>query len=130
MRAYFIYKEFELNNINSLILEGIASECKLTDSVNGKVAEFNLKVARHYKRANGEWQDEFSDFPCVATNSMAERASKEIYEERDVRVVGRLKVIRFTDEIGKLHSKIVVICEYIEYKYTPDTVSVAEPTEF
>ena len=47
---------------------------------------------------------------------MAEVAEKNAKKDRGIRVVGRLKQDRWTDENGKTFSKVKIIAEHIEYK--------------
>ena len=47
---------------------------------------------------------------------MAEACEKHLQKGRGVRVVGRLKQDRWTDEEGGSHNKIKVVGEHVEFK--------------
>lgn len=102
-----------MNQLNSLILEGTAENFKS----NEKCAEFQISTKRFYRNANGENVEETSVFDCEAWGNLKDCLVRQ-KSERPVRVVGRLKQNRWKDETGKYHSKIVVICEHIEFKPT------------
>lgn len=103
-----------MNQINSLIIEGIAENCKS----NEKSAEFQISVKRFYRNADGEKVEETSVFDCEAWGSLKDCLVRVFGEksERPIRIVGRLKQNRWKDENGKCHSKAVIVCEHIEFK--------------
>ena len=47
---------------------------------------------------------------------MAESCEKHLKKGRGVRVVGRLKQDRWTDDDGNSHNKIKVVGEHVEFK--------------
>ena len=112
-----------MNPINSLIVEGTAENFKS----NEKCAEFQISVKRFYRNANGENVEETSVFDCEAWDDLKNYLVNvfDKKSERSVRVVGRLKQNRWKDETGNYQSKIVVICEYIEFK--PTNAPAAQP---
>lgn len=103
-----------MNQINSLIIEGIAENFKS----NEKRAEFQISVKRFYRNADGEKVEETSVFDCEAWGSLKDCLVRVFGEksERPIRIVGRLKQNRWKDENGKCHSKAVIVCEHIEFK--------------
>ena len=112
-----------MNLINSLIIEGTAENFKS----NENFAEFQISAKRFYRNANGENVEEASVFDCEAWGDLKDCLVRvfDKKSERPVRVVGRLKQNRWKDENGKCHSKIVVICEHIEFK--PTNAPAAQP---
>ena len=112
-----------MNPINSLIIEGTAENFK--SSENGAV--FQISAKRFYRNANGENVEEISVFDCEAWGNLKDSLVRvfDKKSERSVRVVGRLKQNRWKDETGNYQSKIVVICEYIEFK--PTNAPAAQP---
>lgn len=107
-----------MNMLNSLILEGnvVDGLSSIPDcSIGGK--DFGIEVIRYYKKADGEMIEDKSYFRVEIYGNMTdEKFTKNIYVGRGIRVVGRLKQKRWKDEEGKLHSRIVVIAEHIEFK--------------
>lgn len=112
-----------MNQINSLIIEGTAENFKS----NEKCAEFQISAKRFYRNANGENVEEISVFDCEAWGNLKDCLVRvfDKKSERSVRIVGRLKQNRWQDETGKYHSKIVVVCEHIEFK--PTNAPAAQP---
>lgn len=104
-----------MNMLNSLILEGVVTR-ELVDKSDYK--DFEITVSRFYKKADGSMVEDKSLFSVELYGNMAEHETitRNIYLDRGVRVVGRLKQKRWTDEEGKEHSKVVVIAEHIEFK--------------
>ena len=110
-----------MNMLNSLIIEGVVTKGLAPIPVElpapeGK--EFEVAVSRYYKKADGEMVEDKSYFTVELYGNMAEHDTiiRNVYTDRGVRVVGRLKQKRWTDEEGKEHSKVVVIAEHIEFK--------------
>ena len=101
-----------MNQINSVIVEG--------NLVNGKREEkvfiFSISANRFYKDRNGEEQVETSFFDVESWGNLADLCERQFEKGRGIRIVGRLKQKRWTDECGKLHSKVVLIAEHVELK--------------
>ena len=112
-----------MNPINSLIIEGTAENFKSSE----KGAVFQISAKSFYRNANGENVEEISVFDCEAWGNLKDSLVRvfDKKSERSVRVVGRLKQNRWKDETGNYQSKIVVICEYIEFK--PTNAPAAQP---
>lgn len=103
-----------MNMLNSLILEGTVVD-GLTSIPEGK--DFGIEVVRYYKKADGEMVEDKSYFRVEIYEGMTdEKFTKNIYVGRGIRIVGKLKQKRWKDEEGKLHSRVVVIAEHIEFK--------------
>ena len=116
-----------MNMLNSLILEGNVID-GLSSFPEGK--DFGIEVIRYYKKADGEMVEDKSYFRVEIYGNMAdEKFTKNIYVGRGIRIVGRLKQKRWKDEDGKLHAKIVVIAEHIEFKNKVCDKKSVEPSE-
>lgn len=104
-----------MNMLNSLVLEGVVTR-ELTNKPDCK--DFEIAVSRFYKNAEGETSEEKSFFTVELYGVMADSGlyMRNIYKDRGVRVVGRLKQRRWKDEEGKEYSRVVVIAEHIEFK--------------
>lgn len=107
-----------MNALNQIIIEGnLTRNPELKDLGNGgKVCTLPIAVNRTYKTADGSKADEVSYFEIDAYGNLADVCQKWCPKGRGVRVVGRLKQNRWTDDDGKSHSKIKVIAEHIEFK--------------
>ena len=103
-----------MNNLNSLILEGVISgEPHKVEA--SEVLNFTVSVERYYKNRAGEDVTETSQFKVVAFGRMCDIPVKE---GSRVRVVGRLKENKWTDSEGVTHSEVQVVAEHIEIKMT------------
>lgn len=107
-----------MNNINNLIIEGnITEKPKLETLCNGvKFCSVNIAVSRYYENSSGDFEEEVSYFDIFAYGKIAEICSNECEKGRGIRVVGRLRQEKWTDDTGKAHSKIVVVAEHIEFR--------------
>ena len=102
-----------MNALNSIILEGaIVDTSKENDVVMATIA-----VDRSYKNSEGEIVKEVSYFDVKTYRKIAEFLEAHSEKGRGIRVVGRLKQERWTDEeSGKTMAKVIVIAEHIELK--------------
>ena len=107
-----------MNSLNQIILEGnVVRQPELRGTASGfTVCSFPIAVNRKVKAQDGQFQDEVSYFDIDTFGQLAENCSKWAPKGRGVRVVGRLKQNRWKDEEGKIHSRIKVIAEHVEFK--------------
>ncbi|OQY32539.1 MAG: single-stranded DNA-binding protein [Spirochaetaceae bacterium 4572_59] len=106
-----------MNQLNSIILEGNLvrdPEGKLTPKGTA-LCEFSVASNRFYKQ-DGVRHSEVSYFDVEVWSKVAESCEKHLNKGRGVRVVGRLKQNRWTDEQGLSHSRIKVVGEHVEFK--------------
>lgn len=94
------------NNLNSVIVEGIITK---TEKVE-KTAYFTVCTKRYFKDMNGEIHEESSYFDIEVYGKLASSCNEIIKENVGVRVVGRLKSMRY------LQNKVVIVAEHIEAK--------------
>ena len=108
-----------MNQLNSIILEGnIVRKAEFSEPKTGfQVCKFPLAVNRTTKTPDGEIKSEVSYFDVETYGQMAESCYKWCDKGQGVRVVGRLKQNRW-EENNKKHSKVYVIAEHIEYKFS------------
>lgn len=106
-----------MNSLNSLIIEGNALEdVEIREELGLKQATFEISVKRYFKNALGENDEEESIFEVQCFGTLAD-LGKKICKGRGVRIVGRLKQLRWGD--NNEYSKVVVIAEHIEFKAMP-----------
>jgi single-strand DNA-binding protein len=110
-------QEVFVNNINSIILEGNLVKNPEAGETSKGTPFCNFQVAsnRFYKQENVR-QNEVSFFDVEVWSKQAENCSKFLEKGRGVRVVGRLKQDRWTDNDGKAHSRIKIVGEHVEFK--------------
>ncbi|MDA8409179.1 MAG: single-stranded DNA-binding protein [Treponema sp.] len=119
-----------MNALNSILLEGNLTrdpESK-TLSSGSQVCSFAIASNRYYKQ-NEVMEKETSYFDVEAWARLGQSCAETLRKGRGVRVVGRLKQDRWTDQTGKPHSKVKVVAEHVEFKpifKAPDVVETEE----
>jgi len=107
-----------MNQLNSVLLEGNLvrdPEVKIIGS-GSSVCNFTLASNRFYKKENEkEHQKEVSYFDVEVWSKLAENCERYLQKGSGVRVVGRLKQDRWSDDQGKNRSKIRVVGEQVEF---------------
>lgn len=106
-----------MNSLNSILIEGnLTRDPVLKETPKGTpVCDMNVASNRFYKQ-DDEFQKEVSFFDVEAWARLAEACAQNLKKGRGVRVVGRLKQDRWTDGEGKIHDKIKIVAEHIEFK--------------
>ena len=106
-----------MNMMNSLIIEGeVVKKPTIQAMPNGAtVCTIQIAVTREYKNADGERSTEVSYFDVDAFGNLADICEKMCLKGYVLRVVGRLKNVRWEAE-GKSHSKVKVIADHVEFK--------------
>ena len=108
-----------MNQLNSIILEGnVVKKAEFSEPKTGfQVCKFPLAVNRKSKTPEGETKEEVSYFDVETYGEMAESCYKWCDKGQGVRVVGRLKQSRW-EENNKKHSRVYVVAEHVEYKFS------------
>ena len=106
-----------MNNLNSILVEGnLVRDPELSYTTKGQaVCKFAVACNRYYKQ-DQELQKEVSYFDVTTWARLAETCSQYLKKGRGVRVVGRLKQDRWTDQEGKGHSRVLIVAEHVEFK--------------
>jgi len=94
------------NNLNSVIVEGTITKIEKVENA----AYFTVCTKRYFKDTYGEIHEESNYFEIEVYGKLASACDKLLKEETGVRVVGRLKSIRYE------HNKVVIVAEHIEEK--------------
>lgn len=106
-----------MNSLNSILLEGnLTRDPELRTTPAGTpVCVFNMAVNRFY-RQNHNMEKETSYFDVETWSRLAESCGEMLTKGRGVRVVGRLKQDRWTDAEGKMHARVKIVAEHVEFK--------------
>ena len=106
-----------MNNLNSILIEGnLVRDPLFRSTAKGTpLCTFSLASNRFYKQ-DSQLEKEVSFFDVETWAKLAENCSNLGYKGRGVRVVGRLKQDRWTDNEGKPHSKIMIVAEHVEFR--------------
>ena len=106
-----------MNTLNSILIEGnLVRDPELAYTQKGTaVCKFSVASNRFFKQEE-EMQKEVSFFEVSTWARLAEVCGEYLKKGRGVRVVGRLKQDRWTDQEGKPHSRVHIIAEHVEFK--------------
>ena len=113
----FNYKETEVNNLNSVLIEGnlVRDPESRTTPKGTKVCTFQLASNRFYKQ-DSDIEKEVSFFTVESWGKLAESVGNQGRKGKGVRVVGRLKQDRWQSNDGKAQSKVSIVAEHIEFR--------------
>ena len=111
-----------MNAMNQIIIEGnVVRDSQIKETQKGtRVATMPIASNRVFKDSNGDFQSEVSFFDVQAWGQkFCESVAKNGIEGRGVRVVGRLKQVRWKNDSGKSQSRIYIIADHIDFKPLP-----------
>jgi hypothetical protein len=94
-----------MNDINSLIIEGVVS--KGFKAISSNEGEFTLTSKRTTKVGDNCFEEELTDVVVIVHGTLFKYAQKYLDEDRGVRVVGRL---------CNINGGVQVIAEHFEVK--------------
>jgi single-strand DNA-binding protein len=106
-----------MNNLNSILIEGNMVKDPLfrTTAKGTALCTFTLASNRYFKQESG-LESEVSFFDVETWSKLAESCKTLGHKGRGIRVVGRLKQNRWNDSEGKLHTRISIVAEHIEFR--------------
>ena len=106
-----------MNNLNSILIEGnMVKDPQFRSTPKGvPVCTFSLACNRYFRHDNG-FEKEVSFFEVETWAKLAEACNDLGKKGRGVRVVGRLKQDRWTDNDGKYHSRVTIVAEHVEFR--------------
>jgi len=109
-----------VNNLNSILIEGnLTKDPLIRTTVKGtQVCTMRLALNRWYKLddQSPNFEKETSYFDVESWAKLAEACYTKGKKGRGVRVVGRLKQSRWNDPEGKLHSRVTIVAEHVEFR--------------
>jgi single-strand DNA-binding protein len=106
-----------MNNLNSILIEGnLVRDPLLRSTPKGTaVCNFTLASNRFFKQDTG-FEKEVGFFDVESWSKLAEHCYNQGRKGRGVRVVGRLKQDRWNGSDGKLHSRVAIVAEHVEFR--------------
>ena len=106
-----------MNNLNSILIEGnlVRDPLYKTTPKGTPLCTFTLASNRFFKQDSG-LEKEVGFFDVESWSKLAENCYNLGRKGRGVRVVGRLKQDRWNGTDGKLHSKIAIVAEHVEFR--------------
>ncbi|HET7839216.1 MAG TPA: single-stranded DNA-binding protein [Rectinemataceae bacterium] len=117
-----------MNSLNSILLEGnlVRDPESKTLPTGTEVCTFAIAADRFYKQAEGELENEVSYFDVEAWSKLGSACAQNLKKGRGVRVVGRLKQDRWTDQTGKTKSRVKIVAEHVEFRPVKKEAAGAE----
>jgi single-strand DNA-binding protein len=106
-----------MNNLNSILIEGnlVRDPLLRSTSKGTQVCTFTLASNRFFKQDSG-LEKEVGFFDVESWSKLAEHCYNQGHKGRGVRVVGRLKQDRWNGTDGKLHSRVTIVAEHVEFR--------------
>ncbi|VBB39924.1 Single-stranded DNA-binding protein (fragment) [uncultured Spirochaetota bacterium] len=104
-----------MNNLNSVLLEGTCVSKPVVEAVADSQKALCSFVVESVRNERGG-DKEVSSFEIETYGRLAGVVGQTITEGRGLRIVGRMKQIRWKDEAGEEQTAIRVIAEHIEVK--------------
>lgn len=106
-----------MKHLNSVIIEGnCVRDPQVSITAHGKtLCNFTIASNRYYK-VDEAFAEEVSFIEIQTWGKWAEIVSEKCKKGKGIRVVGRLKQLRWLDSNSKTKSKVVVLAEHIEFK--------------
>ena len=109
-----------MNNLNSILIEGNLTKDPIIKTTTKGTQICTMKVAlnRWYKLDDHspDFEKETSYFDVETWAKLAEACYTKGKKGRGVRVVGRLKQSRWNAPDGKLHSRVSIVAEHVEFR--------------
>jgi len=109
-----------MNNLNSILIEGnLVKDPSIKSTTKGtQICSMRIASNRYYKLDNQsqEYEKEVSYFDVETWAKLAEACYTKGKKGRGLRVVGRLKQSRWNDPDGKLHSRVSIVAEHVEFR--------------
>jgi single-strand DNA-binding protein len=93
------------------MLEG---HLKADPHFNKGVCSFTLRSVRHFKQ-NNTLKQETAYFDINVEGKQAEACKEHLKEGKGIRIIGRLKQQRWKDAANKLHSRVYIVAEHVEF---------------
>ena len=106
-----------MNQLNSVLIEGnLCRDPELRYTPAGTpLCTLVVSSVRTYK-LDGERTEEVSFIEATTWGKLATVCAEHLTKGRGVRLVGRLKQERWEDPDGNSRSKIVIVCEHVEFQ--------------
>ena len=118
-----------MNNLNTVLMEGtLIRDPERSNQVTGS-SQCRLSLAnnRYYFGKNNKWVQDASFFTVWVSGPVAESCLKFLKKGRGIRIVGRLKQLRYSMG-GFSREKVAILAEHIEFQPVRKT-DEPEPTE-
>lgn len=107
--------------MNQILLEcTVSQDAETTEKTLGTVTKFPVSYTNDYKNAKGEIAKEKAFFDIELYGEYGKILGASLKKNKEIRIVGRLKQERWEDADEKMHSRIFIIAEHIDFKKTEE----------
>ena len=105
-----------MNNLNTVLMEGtlIRDPERSNQAEGSSSCKLALANNRYFLKA-GDWEQDASFFTIYVFGPVAEACLKVLRKGRGIRIVGRLKQLRYT-VAGLSREKVIILAEHIEFQ--------------
>ena len=107
--------------MNQILLEcTVSQDAETTEKMLGTVTKFPVSYTRDCRNAKGNIVKEESFFDIEVYGEFGKIVGASLKKGKEIRIVGRLTQNRWEDADGKMHSRIFIIAEHIDFKRTEE----------
>lgn len=103
-----------MNNLNSILIEGVLAADPTTESEGSAVCSFALLSRRYTKDSDGKAVEHVITVPCLATGRLAGVCAEYLKKGRGVHVVGRIDSHGLS--VATEAPMLYVFAEHVEFK--------------
>ena len=106
-----------MNNLNTVLMEGtLVRDPERSNQAEGSsTCKLALANNRYFIGKTGKWEQDASFFSIYVFGPVAEACLRILKKGRGIRIVGRLKQLRFT-VAGLSREKVIILAEHIEFQ--------------
>ncbi|MBO4394022.1 MAG: single-stranded DNA-binding protein [Spirochaetales bacterium] len=106
-----------MNNLNTVLMEGtLVRDPERSNQAEGSsTCKLALANNRYFIGKTGKWEQDASFFSIYVFGPVAEACLRILKKGRGIRIVGRLKQLRFT-VAGLSREKVAILAEHIEFQ--------------
>ena len=107
-----------MQHLNSVLLEGVLVDDPrlVIDNGNNRMAKISLASDRFYISRDGQKCSDTLFIPVQFWGGIADKAMEKLSKGTTVRVVGRLRMSRWTADDGSARSAIEIVADHVEFR--------------
>ena len=107
-----------MQHLNSVLLEGVLVDDPrlVIDNGNNRMAKISLASDRFYISRDGQKCSDTLFIPVQFWGGIADKAMEKLSKGTTVRVVGRLRMSRWTADDGLARSAIEIVADHVEFR--------------
>ena len=107
--------------INQLVLECTVSHDAETTAIKfGTVTKFPVSYTRDFRNAKDEVVKEEASFDVELYGAFGQSLEALLKRGKEIQIIGRLKQDRWKGDDGKMHSRLFIVAEHIDFPKTEE----------